>query len=133
MMKPIAGFLVTASLIFGSGCARPDWIEQTLVTVDVTGAWRSTEGGLLEFALEQRGSKVKGSYRVSGTASSGAIEGTVEGDVFRFRQTSGTLLFEGEMTVSGDEMSGDVGLLYGRRKFFLQRVNSSSRPSPQQQ
>jgi hypothetical protein len=39
----------------------------------------------------------------------GEIEGNVAGDVFRFRQTSGTLAgLEGEMTVSGDEMSGYV-------------------------
>ena len=54
--------LVAAMLAIGSGCAKPDWIEQTLVTVDVTGTWRSTEGSLVEFVLEQQGSKVKGPY-----------------------------------------------------------------------
>lgn len=37
---------------------------------------------------------------------SGAIEGTVAGDVFRFRQTRGP--FQGGMTVNGDEMSREV-------------------------
>ncbi len=34
----------------------------------------------------------------------GPIEATVAGDVFSFKQTNGP--FTGEMTVSGDEMSG---------------------------
>jgi len=28
-------------LALGSGCAKSDWIGRTLVTVDVTGTWRS--------------------------------------------------------------------------------------------
>ena len=38
-MKTIAGVLIVAALVFGSGCATSDWIERTLVTVDVTGTW----------------------------------------------------------------------------------------------
>jgi len=56
---------------------------------------------------------------------SGAVEGTVDGDVFRFKQTSGTTSnygpVNGEMRVSGDEMSG-------RPWGVLRRVDSS-RPS----
>ena len=33
--------VIAAAWVFASGCARPDWIEQTLVTVDVTGVWRA--------------------------------------------------------------------------------------------
>jgi hypothetical protein len=33
-MKTIAWGMLVAALACGSGCARPDWIEQTLVTVD---------------------------------------------------------------------------------------------------
>ena len=29
--------LVVSALALGSGCARPDWIQSTRVTVDVTG------------------------------------------------------------------------------------------------
>ena len=43
-MNTIARVILVAVLAFGSGCAKPDWIEQTLVTVDVTGTWQSTEG-----------------------------------------------------------------------------------------
>ena len=47
------GSLVAAML--ASGCAKPDWIEQTLVTVDVTGTWVGSMGkgpGVVEVRLE---------------------------------------------------------------------------------
>jgi hypothetical protein len=31
-------------LVLGSGCAKPDWIQSTLVTVDVTGTWLGVRG-----------------------------------------------------------------------------------------
>ena len=62
-----------------------------------------------------------------GGGVSGAIEGTVSGDVFRFKQTSGTIwIKEGEMTVSGDEMSGRLNNSIAT----LRRVDSS-RPTSQ--
>ena len=120
-----------AVLAFRSGCAKPDWIQQTLVTADVTGMWRDTDG-TVELKLEQYGPKVTGAmlwrglqqrYRVSG-----AIEGTVAGDVFRFKQTSGTdTTANGEMTVSGDEMSGRVSSALGAQlQVRLRRLDSSS-------
>jgi len=36
-MNTITRVILVAVLAFGSGCAKPDWIQQTLVTVDVTG------------------------------------------------------------------------------------------------
>jgi hypothetical protein len=66
-VKTIAGVLMLAALICGSGCARTDWIERTLVTVDVTGTWNgsipggSNATGDLLLELEQQGSTVKGS------------------------------------------------------------------------
>src|SRR6266446_4611042 len=38
-MKTIARMLLAISLALGAGCARGDWIDRTLVTVDVTGVW----------------------------------------------------------------------------------------------
>jgi hypothetical protein len=38
-MKTIVGILIAATLLFGSGCAKTDWIDRTLVTEDVTGTW----------------------------------------------------------------------------------------------
>ena len=34
--------ILMVSLVVSVGCAKPDWIEQTLVTVDVTGTWRKS-------------------------------------------------------------------------------------------
>ena len=56
---------------------------------------------------------------------SGPIEGTIAGDVFRFRQTNGDV--EGEMMVSGDEMAGRASSSVGSRPFSLRRVEASSR------
>ena len=124
--------ILLTALVFGSGCAKPDWIQSTLVTADVTGTWQSNEGGFLELKLDQQGSRVTGSMVMHGIQStnrvSGAIEGTVAGDVFQFRQTSGNwVMFQGRMTVSGDEMSGTIG---GRRP-VLRRVDSSPPPRSQ--
>ena len=136
-MKIIAGLLIGAALAFGlafvSGCARSDWIDRTLVTVDVTGTWQGT-GGVpnLLFELEQQGSTVKGFLRLSGSGfgsrglSPGPIDGTVAGDVFRFKDTRGSV--EGELTVSGDEMNGQASLGFGNRPLSLRRVESPSRP-----
>jgi uncharacterized protein (DUF2236 family) len=45
--------LVLAGLLLGSGCAsRPDWIEATLVTVDVTGTWRGTLTSVMNTTVE---------------------------------------------------------------------------------
>jgi hypothetical protein len=61
-----------AALLLGSVCAsRPDWIESTLVTVDVSGAWHGTlvAGGgnsaRVELMLEQRGARVTGTIRTT--------------------------------------------------------------------
>jgi hypothetical protein len=139
-MKATAGVLIVAALAFGSGCARTDWIERTLVTVDVTGTWDGNVGGGpsrgLRFQLEQEGSTVKGSMDLIGAAgnsrtavSSRAIDGTVAGDVFRFRQRFGTV--QGEVTVSGDEMTGQVWLAGALRPISLRRVDPASRPGSQ--
>jgi hypothetical protein len=135
-VKIIAGVLIAAALAFGSGCARSDWIERTLVTVDVTGTWygRFQATGStpdLFFELEQQGSTVKGFMRITGFAgppggvTSGRIDGTVAGDVFRFKDTRGNV--HGEVTVSGDEMNGRASI-GGDRAISLRRVESSSRP-----
>jgi hypothetical protein len=99
-MKTIARVLLGAMLACGAGCATPpDWIERTLVTVDVTGTWygaSSVKAGAgyptLWLELQQEGPKAKGSTRATtgGTALlAGPIEGTIAGDVFTFRQTNG--------------------------------------------
>jgi hypothetical protein len=132
-MKILAGVLMVAALAFGSSCARSDWIERTLVTVDVTGTWYGTAQGPgfshILFELEQQGSTVKGSirFRASSGLASGPIDGTVAGDVFRFKDQRGSV--EGELTVSGDEMNGRASIsIMGDRQLSLRRVESSSHP-----
>jgi hypothetical protein len=141
-MKPIVCLLIAATLLFGYGCAKQDWIERTLVTVDVTGTWYGSvagEGGFardLIFEFEQTGSRVTDSMRYNTTtgttassnagARTGPIAGTVTGDVFRFRQTDGGV--EGELSVSGDEMIG-LESFVGNRTFSMRRIDSTPRPS----
>jgi hypothetical protein len=96
-------------LVIAAGCARTDWIEGTLVTVDVTGQWGgkwSNGGGdQVEMTLRQTGPKVTGDFRMTGADAhfwSGPIVGTVKGDVLTFGRDE----LRGEVIVAGDEMSG---------------------------
>jgi hypothetical protein len=122
--------ILVSLLAFGSGCARPDWIEQTLVTADVTGTWRN-EGGFLELTLEQQGSKVTGSMfqRISNIRA--PVAGTVTGDVFKFEAIRTNTTYTGELTVSGDEMNGYVRSFGGRVNTSMRRVDASA-PASQQ-
>jgi len=93
-----------------AGCAqKTDWVEGTLVTVDVTGIWKGRVigqggiGGDFEMTLTQRGAKVTGDGRIR--AQKFTIEGTVRGDVFSFNEPGGCLRAEAQ--VNGDEMSGE--------------------------
>ena len=123
-MTIIVGVLIAAALVLAPGCARTDWIDRTLVTVDVTGVWsgkayipHAVTGLIVDvrLELEQQGSKVKGSIRPSGSipwrslgrpSTAGPIEGSVAGDVFEFKETNGRI--RGQLTVSGDEMAGQI-------------------------
>lgn len=104
-MKTVSRVLVAAGLALALGCARPDWIEQTLVTADLTGTWESTDDIFIVLTLEQRGQKVTGAV-LKPKYLTGAIDGSVAGDELRFHRKNAT--FEGRMTVSGDEMSGTL-------------------------
>ena len=122
---------IGVALLLASGCAQQDWIDRTLVTVDVTGTWYgtiTTTGGAyagtqeLWLDLEQAGSKVKGAVRFKpdqGMAASGPIEGTISGDMFRYRLLRGSSYTE--LTVSGDEMTGQSA----GRPTSLRRVDPS--------
>jgi hypothetical protein len=121
-MKPIVGMLIATILVVGSGCAKTDWIERTLVTVDVTGTWSGTGPGrsrVYVFELEQQGSTVKGYMQVSG-----AFAGSVAGDVLHFTDSRGSL--DGTLTVSGDEMEGQASVQGASFPISLRRVNPSS-------
>ena len=139
-MKIIAKVLILATLVCVAGCAKSDWIERTLVTVDVTGTWSggvggtggANVGGTIWLELEQQGATVNGSMRYVGlrspslSAEMRAIHGTVTGDVFRFRQESGPV--EGELTLSGDELVGQAWVVDRLRPVSFRRVVPSTRP-----
>jgi len=129
---------LVALLLLGASCAKQDWIDRTLVTVDVTGTWHGTttgpgtsvaESGTQELwlDLEQAGSKVTGAARFNpdqGMAQSGPIEGTISGDHFSYRLLRGGPSFI-ELTVSGNEMTG----LVSGRPFSFHRVDPSAKPA----
>ena len=132
--------LIAAVLTCGSGCAKSDWVDRTLVTNDVTGVWTGVSagrgliaGGSIEFRLdlEQEGTKVVGNFMMAphldrmGDAT-GPIDGRLEGDVFRFKARSGPLA--GELTVSGDQMEGSIS--FGI-KLSLRRTSSTPSPASQ--
>jgi len=97
--------------LIASGCAqKTDWVEGTLVTVDVTGVWKgrmtpwpSGLAGEFEMTLTQRGARVTGEGRMR--AQKIGIEGTVRGDVFTFNEPGGRV--RAEARVDGDELSGE--------------------------
>ena len=92
------------------------WIEQTLVTVDVTGEWRgswaSSVPGVFAgdrpvvLTLRQSGPRVTGQMTMGSQAEGlvGPIEGTVNGDILSFHDLRNRLT--GRLQVSGDEMTG---------------------------
>jgi len=102
-----AGLIVSALL----ACARPDWIQSTLVTVDVTGEWQGNitrpagayGPGLIYLSLRQSGPKVTGTFSL-GPNKDVPLEGTISGDVLRFQGRGG--LVTAELQVNGDDMSG---------------------------
>jgi len=134
-MRAVTRVLIAGALAVGWGCTSTDWIDRTLVTVDVTGTWvgRSVGGGSsrdVVLELEQKGSIVKGLVKSPGGGSAGfplgVIDGSVSGDVFRFRNSRGNL--EGEMTVSGEEMDGRVSVSGSSRSISLRRADSAAGP-----
>jgi len=122
--------LLTTSL----GCAQKDWIDRTLVTESVTGAWDGSFVGScprgMRLDLQQNGSKVTGVATLFGPSSSlpsgpFPIKGNVAGDVFRFEAPRGA--GSGELTVSGDDMNGQFRWSCGAAPMSLHRVDSLSR------
>jgi len=68
MRAPLA--VIVAAFVFASGCApaQQDWIDRTLVTVDVTGVWEGTitapaSNLAIELDLKQEGAKVTGEIK----------------------------------------------------------------------
>ena len=133
-MRAVTLALIITALVLGSGCVQKDWIDRTLVTVDVTGSWEMWPDNALWLELKQEGAIVTGSYGWRGWSANqergGPLEGALSGDTFRFKEAIGASL-EGEMTVNGDEMSGRLQTTRGNLLRTLRRVSPSS-PSGQQ-
>ena len=103
----VAGLIVSTLL----SCARPDWIQSTLVTVDVSGEWQGNitrpagayGPGLIYLSLRQSGPKVTGTFSL-GVNKDVPLEGTLSGDVLRIQGRGGAVT--AELQVNGDDMSG---------------------------
>ena len=83
-MNTVARMGAAVALMWGVGCASPDWIDRTLVTVDVTGTWEGSAArsncGNFQLSLEQQGSQVKGFIRSTGLFSGAlSVAGQLEG------------------------------------------------------
>ncbi len=132
-MKIAASALLAMALMSTVGCASKDWIDRTLVTENVTGSWTGTVGGRSSFRLDLKheGPKVTGACQWLGGGAPEAIEGSVAGDVFTFRSARGSV--SGELTVSGDEMTGQIsGWTFGgaqTRQISMRRNSASPPPS----
>ena len=111
-----AWLVIGVALALASGCAQSDWIDWTLVTVNVTGEWRGdwavsvpgTYAGNrpVVLTLRQSGPRVTGQMTMGSQAEGpiGSIEGTVSGDIFTFHDLRNRLT--GRLQVNGDEMAG---------------------------
>ena len=141
-MKLIAGLLIAPVLVVASGCAKADWIDRTLVTETVTGYWAGSMVSLdgqpavnqeVKLELQQQGGRVIGVIESFGGGFSGRglqrgttpIEGSVAGDMFRFKDSREMII--AELTISGDEMGGQGTFGGGRPVTFrLRRVDASA-------
>jgi len=126
--------VIAAAVVFVSGCAvQKDWIDRTLVTVDVTGVWEGTFTGTngsggVRFVLQQQGAKIKGEMKIyrlpvgppERAIAEGPIriEGTVSGDAFTFQMVDTQIVKGpqgyGEFQVNGDEMIGSFSRFYNQ-------------------
>ena len=126
--------VIAAAIVLASGCVKQDWIDRTLVTVDVAGVWEGKQTGTTltwvrdtVFVLQQRGPKVTGEIRnlytwPMPTAESTPIQGTVNGDTLSLQEVSGQPL-RVLLQVNGDEMTGS-----GDRLSLLFTVSLRRRP-----
>lgn len=137
-MRWTGHLLLIVLVLFSLGCFRGDWIGETLTLVDVTGTW---EGSFrfnnveqtTRWVLQQNGSKVRGEAQGVDGAPWGPIEGLVKGEVFSWRATGrfaawnpSPRAYNGEATVTGDELNGRASGWSCPCTLLLRRVNNDS-------
>ena len=125
-MKAALG-VIAAALVLTSGCTQKDWIDRTLVTVDVTGVWEGKQivtGPILTreivLVLQQQGAKVTGEIRNLGTGGfigATPVEGAVNGDTLSLSGRGISVVLQ----VNGDEMTGSGDLINNGIKMDLRR------------
>ena len=109
--------VIAAAFVFVSGCAKQDWIDRTLVTIDVTGVWEGTVTArasnlAIELDIKQEGARVtgviKGFRNFDGNLEPPIpIEGTVSGDTVSFHEAGGARQsLSVRVQVNGDDMTG---------------------------
>ena len=111
--------VITVVCVLASGCAqqKPDWIDRTLVTVDVTGVWEGTitapaSNLAIELDVKQEGAKVTGEIKGFRNFDGNRVPpipivGTVSGDTFSFHEASGARQrLSVQVQVNGDDMTG---------------------------
>ena len=132
------------------GCARSDWISETLTLVDVTGTWEGPWnygiGGVprtTRWVLQQKGARVTGVAQGPDGAPIASIEGAVNGEVLNWQLTGPFLhmasgappnrTYRGEAAVNSDELSGRADGHFCPCTFDLRRVNTEAIKEKQQQ
>ena len=138
-MKTLAGLLLATLLTMSAGCAKTDWIDRTLVTVDVTGTCdRYSVGGTggaggsfeLGFGSSNKERPSKDRWPTMGSGS--GVDGTIAGDVSVGERARGDA--EGELAVSGDEMMDREmfdGTLGNQRIILRRTVVLRARAAPE--
>jgi len=81
----------------------------------------------VQLNLRQEGAKVTGTVRFL-PGSAFPLDGSVAGDVFTFIGSRGGV--SAELTVAGDEMSGQMLWSYGKRPISLPRADPASVTDP---
>ena len=145
-----AGQLLIVLALSSLGCARGDWINETLTLADVTGTWegqfhfRGLGGGSvrpIRFVLQQNGQRVRGEVQGPDGAPIGTFEGRVNGEVLSWQMSgqwklpsgsSPSASYSGETTANGDELSGSADGYLCPCPFLLRRVGTQAiREKPQ--
>jgi len=141
-MRWTGPFLIVLALL-SLGCARGDWISETMTLVDVTGTWDGTINRSLGgsdrticWVLLQNGPKVTGEVQWLDGAPVGSIEGRVNGETFSWSMSgpfvrlstsdAPSSTYRGEATVNSDELRGRADGVNCPCTFLLRRVSTEA-------